>query len=68
MVKQRMAKGKLPSKSWHIETNRNDLYKGIATAPSPSQRYEEFVKVNQSLKMVTIEPDQFVADIFLNND
>ena len=45
-----------------IETNRDDLCKAIATAPPPSQRYEDFLKIKHplkikhSLKMVTIEP------------
>lgn len=39
-----------------IETNRDALYKGIATAPLPSQRYKDFKSVKHPLKMVTIEP------------
>lgn len=39
-----------------IETNRDDLYKGMAKAPAPSQRYADFLTVNHPLKMVTIEP------------
>lgn len=39
-----------------IETNKDDLYEGTAKAPLPSERFEEFAKVNHSLKMVTIEP------------
>lgn len=39
-----------------IETNRDSLYEGIAKAPSPSQRFEDFAKVDHPLKMVTIEP------------
>jgi len=49
-----------------IETNRDDLYKGIANAPSPSERFEEFIKVKHPLKMVTIEPIiEFDLDILL---
>ncbi len=39
-----------------IETNRNELCKSIATAPPPSQRYKDFLKIKHPLKMVTIEP------------
>lgn len=39
-----------------IETNKDDLYEGAAKAPLPSERFEEFAKVNHPLKMVTIEP------------
>jgi hypothetical protein len=52
-----------------IETNRDKLCKAIATAPPPSQRYEDFLKIKHplkikhSLKMVTIEP---VMDFDLN--
>jgi protein gp37 len=49
-----------------IETNRDDLYKGIAKAPSPSQRYADFKAVKHSLKMVTIEPViDFDLDVML---
>ena len=39
-----------------LETNKNDLYEGLSEAPSPSQRYEEFLKIQHPLKTVTIEP------------
>jgi len=39
-----------------LETNRDDLYKGISKAPKPSLRYTTFLDVKHSLKMVTIEP------------
>lgn len=39
-----------------IETNRDKLCKAIATAPPPSQRYKDFLKIKHPLKMVTIEP------------
>lgn len=39
-----------------IETNRDTLCRAIAKAPPPSQRYEEFLKIEHPLKMVTIEP------------
>lgn len=39
-----------------LETNRDDLYEGISKAPKPSLRYEDFLKVKHSPKMVTIEP------------
>ncbi len=39
-----------------LETNRDDLYEGVSQAPKPSQRYEDFLKIRHSLKMVTIEP------------
>lgn len=49
-----------------IETNKDELYKGIATAPLPSQRYKDFVKVKHPLKMVTIEPViDFDLDVML---
>lgn len=49
-----------------IETNRDDIYKGIATAPPPSQRYKDFLSVNHPLKMVTIEPViDFDMDVML---
>lgn len=49
-----------------IETNRDDLYTGIATAPCPSERFEEFVKIKHPLKMVTIEPViDFDLDVLL---
>lgn len=49
-----------------IETNRDDLYKGIAKAPSPSQRYADFKAVKHPLKMVTIEPViDFDMDVML---
>ncbi|MBW8015106.1 MAG: DUF5131 family protein [Planctomycetes bacterium] len=46
-----------------IETNRNKLCKAVATAPLPSKRYKDFVKIEHPLKMVTIEP---VMDFDLN--
>ncbi|UCD56056.1 MAG: hypothetical protein JSV16_09390 [Candidatus Hydrogenedentota bacterium] len=39
-----------------LETNRDELYKGISKAPGPSQRYEDFLEVNHPVKMITIEP------------
>jgi hypothetical protein len=39
-----------------IETNRDGLYKGIAKAPKPSQRYRNFLRIQHHPKMVTIEP------------
>ena len=39
-----------------LETNRDKLYEGISLAPKPSQRYEDFLEVKHSHKMVTIEP------------
>jgi hypothetical protein len=39
-----------------LETNRDDLYEGISKAPKPSARYKDLLKVNHTLKMVTIEP------------
>lgn len=49
-----------------IETNRDDLYKGIAKAPSPSLRYADFKAVKHPLKMVTIEPVvDFDLDVIL---
>jgi hypothetical protein len=54
-----------------IETNRDSTYKGIATAPLPSQRYKDFLKVKHPMKMVTIEPvmefDQKVMVQWMNN-
>lgn len=49
-----------------IETNRDELYEGIAKAPSPSQRYADFKTVKHPLKMVTIEPViDFDTDVML---
>ena len=49
-----------------IETNRDNIYKGIATAPPPSQRYKDFLSVEHPLKMVTIEPViDFDLDVML---
>jgi DNA repair photolyase len=39
-----------------LETNRDELCEGTSKAPKPSQRYNDFLKVNHQLKMVTIEP------------
>ena len=39
-----------------LETNRDDLYQGISKAPFPSQRFEDFAKVDHNRKMITIEP------------
>jgi len=49
-----------------IETNRDHLYKGIAKAPPPSQRYIDFLSIEHPLKMVTIEPViDFDTDVML---
>ena len=49
-----------------IETNDDEIYKGISSAPSPSQRYADFTKIEHPLKMVTIEPViDFDLDILL---
>ena len=39
-----------------LETNRDDLYRGISKAPLPSQRFEAMLKLQHSRKIVTIEP------------
>jgi len=39
-----------------IETNRDELYKGISQAPKPSDRYRVFRYIKHPLKMVTVEP------------
>lgn len=39
-----------------IETNRDNLYKGISKAPSPSERFNDFLAVEHPFKMVTHEP------------
>ncbi len=39
-----------------IETNRDELYKGVSEAPLPSQRFRDFLNVKHPLKMVTHEP------------
>ncbi len=39
-----------------LETNRDEGYEAISKAPKPSQRYEDFRKVNHNVKMITIEP------------
>jgi hypothetical protein len=50
-----------------LETNRDELYKGISKAPRPSQRYEDFLKVNHPVKMVTVEPVMdFDLEIMVN--
>ncbi len=46
-----------------LETNKDELYEGIANAPKPSRRYKDFLNIKHSLKMVTIEP---VIDFDLN--
>lgn len=49
-----------------LETNREDLYKGISKAPSPSKRQSDFAKINHHRKMITIEPIlEFDLDIML---
>ena len=49
-----------------IETNRDKLCKAVATAPPPSKRYKDFLKVKHPLKMVTIEPVMdFDMDVML---
>jgi DNA repair photolyase len=39
-----------------IETNRDDLYRGISRAPLPSHRFEAMLKLKHLRKTVTIEP------------
>jgi len=39
-----------------LETNRDDLYEGISSAPLPSQRYEAMLKLQHPRKIVTVEP------------
>ena len=39
-----------------LETNKEELCAKLSTTPTPSQRYSDFMKVNHSVKMVTIEP------------
>jgi len=39
-----------------IETDRDNLYQGISSAPLPSQRYRAMMKLRHSRKIVTIEP------------
>lgn len=39
-----------------LETNRDELYKGVSKAPKPSQRQADLAKVNHDKKMITIEP------------
>ena len=39
-----------------LETNRDGIYQGMSKAPLPSQRVEDFVKINHPRKMVTVEP------------
>jgi hypothetical protein len=39
-----------------IETNRDDLYEGISSAPLPSQRYQTMLKLKHPRKIVTVEP------------
>lgn len=39
-----------------IETNRDKLYEGISNAPSPSDRFEDFLRVKHKTKMLTMEP------------
>lgn len=39
-----------------LETDRDEIYKGVSKAPKPSQRYKDFAKIKHSKKMVTIEP------------
>jgi DNA repair photolyase len=39
-----------------IETDRNNLYQGISSAPMPSQRYRAMLKLRHPRKIVTIEP------------
>lgn len=49
-----------------IETNRDNLYEGISKAPPPSKRLEDFLTVNHTTKMVTIEPViDFDIDVML---
>jgi len=51
-----------------IETNRDELYNKykLSNAPLPSKRYKGLLKINHSLKMVTIEPIlDFDRDILL---
>lgn len=39
-----------------LETNRDELYKGVSKAPAPSVRQADLAKVNHDRKMITIEP------------
>ena len=39
-----------------LETNKDDIYEGMSKAPLPSQRVEDFVRIDHSRKMVTVEP------------
>jgi hypothetical protein len=39
-----------------IETNRDNLYRGISKAPLPSKRYEAMLKLKHPRKIVTVEP------------
>lgn len=39
-----------------LETNKDDLYESISQAPKPSKRYQDFLEVKHTVKMVTIEP------------
>jgi hypothetical protein len=39
-----------------IETNRDDLYREISSAPLPWQRYGAMMRLRHSRKIVTIEP------------
>jgi len=39
-----------------IETNQNEGYRLVSTAPLPSQRYQDYLKIDFPRKFVTIEP------------
>ena len=52
-----------------IETNRDALYQsaGMSKAPPPSQRFADFLKIQNARKMVTIEPVlQFDLEVMVN--
>jgi len=50
-----------------LETDRDDLYKGISKAPLPSLRYMYFLDLTYPRKMVTVEPViDFNLDVLLD--
>lgn len=50
-----------------IETNRDELYKGISEAPLPSKRFSDFLSVKHKPKMLTVEPAMdFDVDVVLS--
>ena len=61
--------GKLPNNvvlMTTIETNRDSQYSGISKAPLPSQRFNDFLKLNWPRKALVMEPIMdFDLDIIL---